>query len=124
MRYLRDPRVALPQGSSRSPEAAGPKHPAAGRDLSPAVCTLPGAASALHNSRGALLAQTIRKVRPRACSAAQRPGALGFKSLVFCGNRNTGNMLKDMLSPALRTWAQGSDQRQRGSEDGRVGHCR
>lgn len=122
MRYLKDPRVALPQGSSGSPEARGPKQPAAGRDLSPAVCTLPGAASALHNSRGRYSHRPHRKSAQG--PALQHRGALGFESLVFSGNRNTGNMLKDMLSPALRTWAQGSDQGQRGPEDGRVGHCR
>lgn len=80
MRYLKDPRVALPQGSSGSPEARGPKQPAAGRDLSPAVCTLPGAASALHNSRGATCTDHNQSLPQGLLCSIE---ALGFESLVF-----------------------------------------
>lgn len=61
--------VALPQGSSGSPEARGPKAASSKERSRPAVCTLPGAASAC-TIAGALLAQTTPKVCPRACSAA------------------------------------------------------
>lgn len=42
--------------------------------------------------QGAPLARATPKVRPRACSAAQRPGALGFKFPASCACRNTGNI--------------------------------
>lgn len=71
MRYLKDPRVALPQGAPGPVEARGPKQPAAGRDLSPAVHT--SWPPVLHNSRGAT--RTDHTESPlQACLHIEGPG--------------------------------------------------